>query len=155
MNPQLEENAAGEFVTQILRAWTEIFVLCNCTSVEGITLHSMDALRARFGRQCMRIASRACKLARVINEEIMSTNFELLFVENGTRFKPESMVNAYANAAAPVGPVLCTTELGLQCVTRARIKPGADVDETVSRTLLLPKVVLETVPQVLDNMSSA
>ena len=103
----------------------------------------------------MRIAIRACKLARVINEEIMSTNFELLFVENGTRFKPDSMVNAYANAAAPVGPVLCTTELGLQCVTRARIKPGADVDETVSRTLLLPKVVLETVPQVLDNMSSA
>jgi hypothetical protein len=142
-----------EFVSVILRAWTDIFVLCACASTD-IALGSPDALRARFGRQTARIAASACKLARVTREEIMSTCFELLFVEQGAPFAPDAMANAYAGHGAARGPVLCTTELGLQCLTR-RLARGADEpDETAARTLLLPKVILETVPQVLDNMAA-
>ncbi|KAI0034230.1 hypothetical protein K488DRAFT_77385 [Vararia minispora EC-137] len=153
LNPQLEEMAVNEFVNVILRAWADIFVLCSCTSAD-IALASLDALRARFGQQTARIAASACKLARVVKEDIMSTNFELLFVEQGAPFVPDEMTNAYAGFGAARGAVLCTTELGLQCLTRKRVKRDCEEDETTARTLLLPKVILESVAQVLDNMSS-
>ncbi|KAI0316058.1 hypothetical protein OF83DRAFT_298888 [Amylostereum chailletii] len=151
LNPQLEDMAANEFVVQILRAWAEVFILCGCTSPD-VALASLDALRARFGRQLQRIAHGACNLARVVKEQIMSTNFDVLFVDQGTPFAAAEMTNAYAGYGGARGPVLCTTELGLQCVTRKRMKPGADADETVERMLLPPKVILESVAQVLDHL---
>ena len=141
--------AVNEFVLQILRAWAEIFILCGCSSPD-MALGSLDALRARFGRQLARIGISACSLARVTKEQIMSTNFEILFVDAGARFDNTEMTNACTGYGDTRGAVLCTTELGLQCVTRKRIKSSADEDETVERTLLLPKVILESVGQVLD-----
>ncbi|KAI0058164.1 hypothetical protein BV25DRAFT_1297034 [Artomyces pyxidatus] len=153
LNPRLSDVAIQDFVLQILRAWADIFVLCGCATTEPL-----DALRARFGAQAQRIALSACGLARVISEEIMSTNFEVILIEQGRAFDAATMANAFAGYGPSTGAVLCTTELGLRCSTRKNAKAVADglVGESIERTtLLLPKVILETVPQILDHMSEA
>ncbi|KAI0649142.1 hypothetical protein C8Q79DRAFT_903084 [Trametes meyenii] len=65
--------------------------------------------------------------------------------------------HAKIHAAHPedVGRVLCTTELGLRCVTRrdARssvIGSGVDADPFESRMLLLPKVLLDSAMDVIE-----
>jgi hypothetical protein len=83
----------------------------------------------------------------------MSTNFEVILSEQGRNFDPSSMINAFGTFGESSGEVLCSTELGLRCVTKRNARAAADglVEGCVDSTmLLLPKVILEGVADVLD-----
>lgn len=83
----------------------------------------------------------------------MSTNFQVILSEQGRPFDPSCMVNAFGTFGKSSGAVLCSTELGLQCVTKknARAVGNGLVEGIVDSTmLLLPKVILEGVADVLD-----
>jgi len=149
LNPRLEEAAVHDFVTQILRAWADVFVLCGCAPSE-LTL---DVLRSRYGAQTQRVVHSACALARVLHEDFMSTNFEVILAEQGRDFDASRMTNAFGTFAEASGAVLCSTELGLRCSTKKNARAAADglVEGTVDQTmLLLPKVILEGVADILD-----
>lgn len=104
---------------------------------------SIEALRSQFAVQLRRIAQGACRVARVTHEEIISTNFEILAVEHGTVYDSQSMVNVFEQYGASKGRVLCTSEIGLRC-----FRMGGE-EKANSRLLLPPRVVLESVIQVL------
>ena len=87
----------------------------------------------------------------------MSTNFEVVLSEQGRVFDPSRMANAFGELGESSGSVLCSTELGLRCVTKKNA--GASVDGLLegsmdSTMLLLPKVILEGVADVLDGKVS-
>lgn len=149
LNPRLEDGAVQDFITQILRAWADVLILCGCTPSE-VTL---DKLRTRFGAQTQRVIRSACALAQILHEDVMSTNFEVILSEQGRNFDPSSMINAFGTFGESSGEVLCSTELGLRCVTKRNARAAADglVEGCVDSTmLLLPKVILEGVADVLD-----
>lgn len=83
----------------------------------------------------------------------MSTNFEVIAVEWGEVFDTKLMSDAFGDYGTSRGSIITTTELGLRCTTR---KSSTDAmrpeDEGVMerRILLQPKVVLESVLDVLD-----
>ena len=137
-----------DFITQILRGWADVLVLCGVAPFEL----TQDVLRHRFGEQTQRILHSTCALARVLHEEIMSTNFEVILSEQGSVFDPACMANAFGKFGESSGKVLCSTELGLQCVTRRNA--GAAVDGLLeggldSTMLLLPTVILDDVAEIL------
>jgi hypothetical protein len=83
----------------------------------------------------------------------MSTNFEVVLSEQGRSFDPSCMINAFGTFGESSGAVLCSTELGLRCVTKKNARAAADglVEGCVDSTmLLLPKVILEGVADLLD-----
>ncbi|TFY66802.1 hypothetical protein EVG20_g4287 [Dentipellis fragilis] len=154
--PRLQENAINDFVDNIVRGCIDIFTLCYCTNTD-IPLTSKDALKARFGSQIRHIAHAACKVAHITKEETMSTNFEIVLAEQSKPFDQTTMINAFAGYDVAGGSVLATTELGLRCSTRktAKLSSFGPVGEIVERkTLLQPKVILETVAQLLDHSAS-
>jgi hypothetical protein len=138
-----------DFITQILRAWADVLILCGCAPSEV----SLDVLRPLFGAQTQRVVRSACDLARVLHEEIMSTSFEVILAEQGHAFDPSCMTNAFGGFGTSSGAVLCSTELGLRCSTKRNVRVAADrpgegtIDQTM---LLLPKVILEGVADILD-----
>lgn len=138
-----------DFITQILRAWSDVFVLCGCSPSE-LTL---DKLRTRFGTQTQRVVRSACALAQILHEDIMSTNFEVILSEQGRSFDPSCMTNAFGTFGESSGAVLCSTELGLRCVTKKNARAAVDglIEGSLDPTMLLfPKVILEGVADVLD-----
>jgi hypothetical protein len=149
VNPRLEEAAVQDFITQILRAWADVLALCGVAPFEL----TPDVLKHRFGEQTQRVVRSACALARILHENIMSTNFEVILSEQGRAFDPACMANAFGTFGKSSSGVLCTTELGLRCVTRKNARAAVDglleggFDSTM---LLLPKVILEDVEAVLD-----
>lgn len=154
LNPRLEEAAILDFITQILRAWADVLVLCGCAPSEL----TVDVLRSRYGAQTQRVVRSACALARVLHEDIMSTNFEVTLAEQGRDFDTSCMANAFGTFGEASGAVLCSTELGLRCSTKKNARAAADglIEGTVDQTmLLLPKVILEGVADILDGKSRA
>ncbi|KAI0635902.1 hypothetical protein C8Q77DRAFT_600828 [Trametes polyzona] len=178
--PGLEEYAVTELVTTMHRWTSAVFMLCGSGSspTSGPDASSLLA-------QLRRIAEAVYKLARVTREDILSTAFEVLVVEGGVPFEPRRMLNKMREGEADEldlanghghghghgmalnghghgkthtgegGRVLCTTELGLRCVTRretrsSTIEPGADMDAFESRLLLLPKVLLDSAMDVIE-----
>lgn len=139
-----------DFITQILRAWADVLALCGVAPSEL----SLDVLKTHFGEQTQRVVRSACALARVLHEDIMSTNFEVILSEQGRAFDPSCMANAFGTFGESSGAVLCTTELGLRCVTKKNARAAVDggFDSTM---LLLPKVILEGVADVLDGKDGA
>lgn len=122
-----------------------------------------------------RIAEAVYKLAKVTREEILSTSFEVILADPGSAFEEVMMVNAFtdqrtspngngkANGKANgkgdgVGKVLCTTELGLKCITKKAKTITGDESETSTvkgvdpfdkRVLLPPKVMLDSAVDAL------
>jgi len=113
------------------------------------------------------------RLASVTREEIMSTSFEVTIADPSAAFDEGEMVDAFGEYSESDGMILVTMELGLRCVTRVSASPpeitvngqgenGAvngngkvsrqetGVGSFESRLLLQPKVVLESVLEVLD-----
>jgi hypothetical protein len=79
----------------------------------------------------------------------MSTSFDVVAVEHSEPFDSKSMLDAFGDYGPSRGTVLCTTELGLRCTTRISGEP--ENEGTIERRLLLrPKVLLESVVDVLD-----
>lgn len=81
----------------------------------------------------------------------MSTSFEVVVADPlHPLFVPEGMQDAFGEYGPSKGAVLATTELGLRCVTRVVLErsEGGEV-RLEERVLLMPKVVLESVLDVL------
>ena len=157
----------------MLRWSNAVFSLCGSSGASASAASSLHP-------QLRRIAEAVYKLARVTREEILSTTFEVLTIDGGNAFDPGRMLNKMREGehddehgtivadvgALSLGPhmgspdeahVLCTTELGLRCVTRrdarSSVYSAADGGELgdafESRLLLLPKVLLDSVMDVI------
>jgi hypothetical protein len=148
--PGLEEYAVTELVTTMLRWSAAVFDVSGCSPKDR-----SDSATSTFRTQLRRIADAVYKLSLVTREEILSTNFEIMLVESGVTFDVANMSNAFsgghsAGHSKDGEKVLCTTELGLKCITRRgknsaplTRSEGADADTFERRVLLQPKVVLE------------
>lgn len=176
--PGLEEYAVTELVNTMLKWSATIFALSGVSSTAESAAAlpstngqspSLNALRA----QLRRIAEAVYKLARVTREEILSTRFDIVLVENGEPFEEGFMtnklreygewlgsdhcsVNGGSDAVShggDCGNVWCTTELGLRCITKKdhkSVNGGEEGDIFESRMLLLPKVVLDSAGDAMD-----
>ncbi|KAG0706766.1 hypothetical protein DFH29DRAFT_995633 [Suillus ampliporus] len=112
---------------------------------------SRENFRGRFGAQVKRISKAACRLAQVTKEEIMSANFEVIAADSGQSFDGQEMTDAFEDYGSSDGVVLCTTELGLRCSARKATGDMSASEEHIDRRILLrPKVVLESVVEVID-----
>jgi hypothetical protein len=83
----------------------------------------------------------------------MSTCFDVIAVNQNDAFDSNSMSDAFGDYVASSGSILATTELGLRCTTRLRGSEPLEAHDDVTleqRMLLQPKVVLESVLEVLD-----
>ncbi|KAJ7587956.1 hypothetical protein C8J56DRAFT_785725, partial [Mycena floridula] len=141
--PRLEEFAVNDLIETIFRWSSDVFIISGCSNPPKAS-YSIEGLRSRFGTQVRRISSAVYKLAKITREDIMSTNFEIIAVENGIQFSGKDMTDAFEDYGSSGGAVLCTTDMGLSCATRK----GEGLVER--RLLLRPKVVLESVADVLD-----
>ncbi|KAI9512088.1 hypothetical protein F5148DRAFT_1166124 [Russula earlei] len=143
LNPQLEEAAVHDFITQILRAWADVLILCGCSPSEL----NLDILRSRFGAKTERVIRSACALARILHEDIMSTNFEVILSQQGRTFDATCMINAFGTfGESSWRGVVPNRNLGYGAAAAGGLVEGS-VDSTM---LLLPKVILEDVADVLD-----
>jgi hypothetical protein len=152
LHPRLEEYAVNDLVETIFRWSSDIFIISGCSNPEKASC-SLEGLRARFGTQVRRIANAVYKLARITREEIMSTNFEVVAIEHRQDFDMKEMTDAFEDYGTSIGAVLCTTDLGLSCSTRKSVHglgQGEPEGYVERRLLLRPKVVLESVADVLD-----
>lgn len=81
----------------------------------------------------------------------MSTSFDVIAINQNDPYNPNCMCDAFGDYGASHGPILATMELGLRCTTRLRqSEPSGAGTMLEQRMLLLPKVVLESVLDVLD-----
>lgn len=151
LHPELSDYAMNEMTETIFRWSFDLFIICGSTSPHS-NLSSREAFRTRFGSQVKCISKSACRIAKIIREEIMSTNFEVVGADSGRTFEAQEMVDAFEDYGTSKGTVLCTTELGLRCSTRkATAEPTAPREENIERRLLLrPKVILESAVDMLD-----
>ncbi|KAH9917818.1 uncharacterized protein B0H18DRAFT_1033174 [Fomitopsis serialis] len=172
--PGLEEYAITELVATMLKWSSTVFALAGSSP----TTEPSPALVP--STQLRRIAEAVYRLARVTREEILSTSFEVVLVESGETFDEGSMsnkmrdyeefiaddaasVHSYSSGksggaragGANTGKVLCTTELGLRCMTRKSKRASTASDDNAeepfdNRILLLPKVVLNSALEAID-----
>lgn len=150
LHPELGDYAVNEMTETIFRWSFDLFLICGSTSPHS-SPSSREAFRTRFGAQVKCISKSACRIARIIKEEIMSTSFEVVGADSGRAFDAQEMLDAFEDYGAPRGAVLCTTELGLRCSTRKASTEALGSQETVERRLLLrPKVILESAVDMLD-----
>ncbi|KAG6919192.1 hypothetical protein DXG01_008490 [Tephrocybe rancida] len=152
-HPHLAEQAMNDLCDTILRWSADIFTIAGCLSYENGASSSKDGLRLRFGDQVRRIATSVSRLARVTREEIMSTCFDVIAVSTNASFDPSGMSDAFGDYVTSHGAILATTELGLRCTTRLRGSEPLEAHDDVTleqRTILQPKVVLESVLDALD-----
>jgi len=81
----------------------------------------------------------------------MSTSFDVIAVNQSELYDSKGMSDAFGEYVASRGAILATTELGLRCTTRLRGNEPSEADAKLEqRVLLQPKVVLESVLDVLD-----
>lgn len=163
LSPNIDSLATSEVTDTCLRG------IANVLSAAGAP-DPLDALLTRastlYRAQLRRIAELANRFSFVLREGTMSTDFQPLFVESVREFNPSMMENLYASAAGTSseagsgavmngtsrGRVLCTTEIGLQCLTNKGRDNGKEFNaQTIERRVVLkPRVVLENIVQMLD-----
>ncbi|OJA13620.1 hypothetical protein AZE42_03972 [Rhizopogon vesiculosus] len=150
LHPELTDYAINEMTETIFRWSLDIFLISGSTNPQPNPA-SRENFRGRFGSQVKRISKAACRLAQVTKEEIMSANFEVIAADSGQPFDGQEMMDAFEDYGSSNGVVLCTTELGLRCSTRRATSDAPLSEENVERRILLrPKVVLESVVEVID-----
>lgn len=146
----------------------------NLKGIRGIlTLFDSNSnsskLEEEFGDSVKRIQEQAMNIARVVREGVMSGWFELVRVPASTRsqtkesppvavrYDDEGMENVFKGFGREEGGVLCAVEFGLVCVRkddkdenpeRGR-SPGCGADVLDRRVLMKPKVLLESVEEIL------
>lgn len=174
--PTLTEYSINELSDTILRWTSDIFLITGChqpadpsssihtpssspqstrsisvspPSTRTTNMDTASALRARFTDQVRRISKAVLKLEKVARQETMSTCFEVVVADPLHPFVPEGMQDAFGEYGPSKGAVLATTELGLRCVTRVVTEREAGDVRLEERVLLQPKVVLESVLDVL------
>ncbi|KIK62982.1 hypothetical protein GYMLUDRAFT_222731 [Collybiopsis luxurians FD-317 M1] len=150
MYPYLSDYSANELAETMYRWSADILLVAGSQNYGKGSLASRDGLRTRFGEQVRRITKTACKLAQVTKEEIMSTCFEIIAVEHGDSFDSRRMFDSFGEYGTSRGAIITTTELGLRCKTRKNGAVGADESLTEIRMLMPPKVVLDSVLDLVD-----
>lgn len=151
LHPELADYAVNEMTETIFRWSFDLFLICGNTTLQSHASFR-ESFRTRFGSQVKRISKSACRIACIIREEIMSTNFEVIGADSGRAYDAQEMVDVFEDYGTPRGAVLCTIELGLRCSTRNPIvEQSASREEATERRLLLrPKVILESAVDMLD-----
>ncbi|KAG5340887.1 hypothetical protein C0989_000241, partial [Termitomyces sp. Mn162] len=147
------ESSINDLSDSIFRWSSDIFTVAGCLSYENGATSSKDGLRLRFGDQVRRIANSVTRLARVTREDILSTCFDVISVNANAQFDSGKMSDAFGDYVASRGAIIATTELGLRCTTRLRESESSEAHDDVTleqRTILQPKVVLESVLDVLE-----
>jgi len=173
MYPSLTEYSITDLTDTILRWSSDIFLIAGCLTYESTSSPPASpdtSLRSRFGEHIRRFSQSVIHLAKVLRQEILSTSFELIAIDpndpkssssstassnglSGPPFHERTMMDAFGEYGHSHGCVLATTELGLRCVTRIGTREGVGSEEEVlleQRVLLMPKVVLDSVLDVLD-----
>lgn len=147
LTPNIDELAVNDIVDNSMKGIANIL----CAAGYGEADAQFQDLEAKYGSQLKHIAERASKVALMIREGTMSTDYQVMFVDSSRTFNATWMENLYEGFGASQGLVLCTTEIGLQSVT-SRKREGRNIDENAieKRVVLKPKVVLESVVQILD-----
>ena len=147
LQPGLDQRVISELAQVIFRWSSNVFLISGCTPNPD---NVCDNLQAHFGEQVQRIASAVCKLAHVIKEDIMSTNFDIIAVDRSEKFDGKDMCDALGDHGVSGETVLCTTQLGLRCLTRKSPGGPEKTEGAVERRLLLrPRVLLESVADAL------
>ncbi|KAL5486032.1 hypothetical protein ACEPAI_7076 [Sanghuangporus weigelae] len=147
LSPNIDQLATNEVTDTCLRGVANVLSAGGAGEVEELLTRATQKYRS----QLRRIAELANRFAFIIREGTMSTDFQPLFVESVREFNPVAMENVYEGYGPSRGRVLCTTEVGLQCLTN-KGKDGKDFSpQTVERRVVLkPRVVLESIVQILD-----
>ncbi|KIY67290.1 hypothetical protein CYLTODRAFT_411251 [Cylindrobasidium torrendii FP15055 ss-10] len=155
MYPYLSDYSVNELSETMYRWTADILYIAGCPTTDRTALSSREGMRTRFAEQISRIAKTVARLAQVTREEIMSTRFEIIAVENDGAFDARRMCDAFGEYGSSRGSILITTEVGLRCNTRrdstqsSSTEGTAAVHEIEQRILLQPKVVLDTVVDLL------
>ncbi|KAG1775006.1 hypothetical protein EV702DRAFT_1236931 [Suillus placidus] len=150
LHPELNEYAINEMMETIFCWSLDIFLISGSTNPQPNPA-SCENFCACFGAQVKHISKAACRLAQVTKEEIMSANFEVIAADSGQPFDGQEMMDAFEDYGSSDSIVLCTTELGLRCSTRKSTSDIPASEESIDRCILLrPKVVLESVVEVID-----
>lgn len=150
MYPYLADYAVNDLAESIFRWTSDIYLIAGCSQSDPHSLATRDGMRSRFGEQVRHIAKAAFKLSQLVREEIMSTNFDVTVVNCGHPFEGQGMKDAFGDYGASKGAILATTELGLRCATRKDRTTQDGAGEVEARILLTPKVVLESVVDLVD-----
>ncbi|KAI0628249.1 hypothetical protein C8Q77DRAFT_1068290 [Trametes polyzona] len=107
-----------------------------------------EAIHAAYAPHLETIVRTALDLQRIIGEEVVVCDYEVLVPHFDTVFDAEHMDDIYGDEVATAGPlgmvprVLSTADLGLQRVEKLLGSAEGEVEETM---LLKPKVVLDTI----------
>ncbi|KAF9030864.1 hypothetical protein BDZ89DRAFT_1064427 [Hymenopellis radicata] len=156
MYPYLNDYSINELSETMYRWSSDILFIAGCPTSDRYALSTRDGMRAKFGDQIKRISRTVSHLAQVTREEIMSTRFEIVAIENDGGFDSRRMMDAFGEYGSSRGAILITTEVGLRCSTRKDIPENAGesgsapVPEVEQRLLLQPKVVLDSVVDLID-----
>ena len=136
-------NNVEEVVTALV--YRLLYILVN-TGWAGNIEQVRATIKAKFRDRLVVIAKQAIRLRKTIGEDIISSNYELFYVEQGTKFDPAIMDDAYAEKPSnsklsrsipqpSSGGFLCS-ELGLRRTTKESKENGRK--ESI---ILKPKVV--------------
>ncbi|EJD06534.1 uncharacterized protein FOMMEDRAFT_165309 [Fomitiporia mediterranea MF3/22] len=147
LSPNIDNLATTEVTDTCLRGVANVLSASGLGEIDDLLTRSTQKYRT----QLKRISELANRFAYIIREGTMSTDFQPLFVESVREFNGVTMENVYEGYGPSRGRVLCTTEIGLQCLTN-KGKEGREFSpQTVERRVVLkPRVVLESIVQVLD-----
>lgn len=146
LTPNVGKTAIDDVTDSTKRGVANILAAAGLGEVE----EHVVALESDFESNLRRIASSASRISKVIRECTVSTEFRVMFVEPGKDFNPATMEDLYDGLVGQSsGRVLCTTEIGLHCLTNVR-KDEMDGNNIERKIVLKPRVLLESVVQLLD-----
>jgi len=125
-----------------------ILALSGCADERGT---SAGPLAERFGDAIGRIVEAAEGLARAVREGVSSAWFSVRVTPPAHTYDATDMENTYAGYGDETADVLCSVGLGLEVVRRKESGQEGNADgNELQRTLLLkPKVILESVQELL------
>ena len=123
--------------------------IADLLTVAGGSFLAED-IHAQYTQHLDTIVRTALDLQRIIGEEVVECDYEVLTARFDEVFDPEQMEDIYNGEIAATGPpgtvphVLSTADLGLR--RSIKVSDAQDGDDGLAMTMLLkPKVVLDTV----------
>ncbi|KAH9847099.1 hypothetical protein C2E23DRAFT_872012 [Lenzites betulinus] len=132
--------AAG-FSQQLAERIADLLIVAGASS-------TMEEIHAAYEQHLLTIVRTALDLQRIIGEEVVACDYEVLIVHFDTVFDAEQMDDIYGAEVGTAGPpgmvprVLSTADLGLSRTVKVADSAEGDVEVTM---LLKPKVVLDTI----------
>ncbi len=123
--------------------------IADLLTVAGGSFGAED-IHTQYAQHLDTIVRTSLDLQRIIGEEVVECDYEVLTARFDEVFDPEQMEDIYNGEIGAIGPpgsvprVLSTADLGLQ--RSEHVSDARDADDGLAFTMLLkPKVVLDTV----------